>query len=105
MTQTTTSITELAKETERTAHLSENERHVLLSAKRRRLVLDVLSDLTSPVEIDELAAEVAKREDGLDADDDGDRKGVAITLFHRHLPKMDDFGVLDFDPDRQRVTL
>jgi len=29
---------------------------------------------------------------------------VEITLHHTHLPKMDDLGVVSYDPDRHQVT-
>ena len=45
----------------RTAELTTNERHRLLSNDRRRATLAVLGDRTAPVELADLAAAVADR--------------------------------------------
>lgn len=98
MTQATT---EIADEFAEAAELTESEWHRLLANERRRLVLDVLADRTTPVTLDDLAAAVAAREEGLDAADAVE--SVKLTLYHAHLPKLADLGVLGFDPDSHRI--
>lgn len=68
----------------------------LFAAERRRLALDVLSERTVPVEIDELAAEIAARGEGSPTD-------VVIDLHHSHLPKLDEADVVDYDPESHVV--
>jgi hypothetical protein len=29
---------------------------------------------------------------------------IAVTLRHQHLPKLDDIGLIDWDPDADQVT-
>lgn len=86
----------------RMAELTATERHRLLAAERRRLAMDAVANRTAPVELADLAADVATREDGTDADD-GAIDRVAATLHHVHLPKMADAGVVDYDDETNRV--
>jgi|AntDeeMinimDraft_4_1070355.scaffolds.fasta_scaffold00003_201 hypothetical protein len=75
----------------------------LIAVERRWLVLDVLGGQTTPVELEELAAGIAAREDGNGAADEKAIERVAITLHHTHLPKLADLGVLHYDPESRRV--
>jgi hypothetical protein len=100
----TVNTTELAGITGATSGLTESERYGLLSDERRRLVLDVLADRTTPVTLDRLAEAVVAHEDGLDPDDDGTVERMRIDLHHRHLPKMAALDVIDYDPQSNRVT-
>lgn len=82
--------------------LSESERHRVLASDRRRTVLAVLGERRAPSDLRRLAEAVARRE----ADDSttpGDAERVAISLHHRHLPLLDDLGVVAYDPDARRV--
>jgi hypothetical protein len=88
----------------RIADLSERDRHRLLASDRRRLVLDVLSERSDPVTLDELAAELATKESTLDASDEESVRRVKISLHHVHLPKMSDFGLLEYDADSHRIV-
>lgn len=80
--------------------LTASERHAVLASKRRRIVLEVLEDRRLPVTLEDIASAVAELEGDAEEDIDG---RIAISLFHNHLPRMDAAGVLDFDPDAQRV--
>lgn len=86
-----------------TVRLSESDRHRLLAAERRRVLLDVLSDPTPPCDLEELAAAVIAREEGTDDPEDEVREQVVVSLYHHHLPMMADLGVLDFDREAGRV--
>ncbi|MFC7215463.1 hypothetical protein ACFQO4_15405 [Saliphagus sp. GCM10025334] len=83
----------------RSIDLTTSDRHRLLADDRRRLVLDILAGTTTPVDLEELAAGIATREDGVDAPDEGGADRVATTLHHHHLPKMADMHVLEYDPE------
>lgn len=83
--------------------LTESERYQLLASDRRRLTLDVLDGRTDPVDIEDLAAGIAARENGLGATDEEAIERVMIALHHSHLPKMADLGVIDYDLDANRV--
>lgn len=87
-----------------TDSLTETERHRLLAAERRRVAIDVLAERSAPVELTALATAIAAREDGVDPSDDAAVERVELTLHHSHLPKLDSFGVVDYDPDSCLVT-
>ncbi|MFP9190414.1 DUF7344 domain-containing protein [Natronosalvus vescus] len=80
------------------SELSASDRHALLTSDRRRLILDVLSGTTTPIELKELAAGIAAREDGIDATDAAIRN-VQIDLHHNHLPCFDAAGLIVYDAD------
>lgn len=100
MSQTTTGV---ADEQMGTADLTDSERYSLLTARRRRLALEILAERSSPVELPDLAAEVAAREDGLDATDEDAVRRVKITLCHVHLPKLTDSGVVDYNGEAYQL--
>lgn len=83
--------------------LPASERYRLLAADRRRLALDILAGQTTPVELEELAAGIAAREDESTSVDEETLERVAITLHHTHLPKLAEAGVLDYDPESHQI--
>ena len=77
----------------------------LLSSRRRRHVLHYLSREERPVSLKDLSRQLAAWEHGVDPEDVTyeQRKTVYTALRQFHLPRMDEAGVVDFDPDRCRV--
>ncbi|NHN49782.1 hypothetical protein G9464_19620 [Halostella sp. JP-L12] len=73
----------------------------LLATERRRNALYCLREADDPVPLLELADRVADREDESPSDA---RERVAISLGQVHLPKLDDAGVVDFDPQDRYVV-
>lgn len=73
-----------------------------LSARRRRAVLDYLSSTqASEVPIEALVDHVV---DTVAQSPAPDREAVVATLHHRHLPKLDEEGLVDYDAERGSVT-
>ncbi|WP_436923849.1 DUF7344 domain-containing protein [Halosimplex amylolyticum] len=66
----------------------------LLADRRRRAVIEVLR--TAPHGSLELPALV----EGVASKTDDDPDELAPALYHTHLPKLDDAGVIDFDGER-----
>lgn len=97
-------ITEFSEELPSIDGLTETERHTLLRDERRRLVLDVLADRPATASLSEVAATVAAREDGCDADDEASVRRVAVALHHTHLPKMEELGVLSYQPQTHHIV-
>lgn len=91
-------------EYESKAELSEDERHEVLSVKRRRLILDILENETTPIGLDTLESKLATRETGVDEDDEEAVERVALSLHHVHLPKMVASGILDYDTSAYQIT-
>lgn len=70
----------------------------VLTARRRRCALYVLSRATDRMTLSDLASEVASLEDA-----DYDR--VVASLYHVHLPKLAAVGVVDYDGGDGTVSL
>lgn len=74
-----------------------------LADERRRAVLVALARENGQVELDELARTLAARS----ADDEpGEsvRRRLVISLYHHHAPKLDDAGLVEFDPEAGTIT-
>ena len=83
--------------------LTETERHRLLAAQRRRIVITVLSNAVTPISLEDLALKVAKQEDDVEASDAVAVDRLKESLHHRHLPMMDDLSVLEYDVTETEV--
>ena len=81
--------------------LSKGEIFEVLRNQRRRYVLQYLKQDDRPVELGDLAQQVAawEYETTLDEVTPEQRKRVYTTLQQTHLPKMDQAGILTFDSD------
>ncbi len=66
------------------------------------MTIDVLTGRDGPVELADLAAGIAARENGIDDTDGKTVASVALALHHVHLPRMDDWGLIDYDPAENR---
>lgn len=89
---------------ERPLDSDEARLHRVLANSRRRHVLDVLGESDSPVTLADLAADLASRE----SDETADRERierVQISLYHNHVPKLDDVGIVEFDATERTVSL
>ena len=95
--------TELANEYPHIRKLSESQRHSLLAADRRRVILDVLAERTTPIGLEDLAAAVAARQSDSEAPAKKTVARTSISLHHNHLPKMDDLGVIEYRADSKRI--
>lgn len=83
--------------------LSPSEWHQLLADEQRRLTIAFLIDRPNSIGLEELATEIATSEIGSNPDSAVvDR--VAMSLHHVHLPKLDQGGVLDYDPDTHQIV-
>lgn len=86
------------------AELTESERHRLLAADRRRVVLDVIESRSSAIDLETLAIEVAMQENETESVSQKTVRRVKTLLHHTHLPKMSEWGVLEYDPDTRQVV-
>ena len=81
--------------------LSKGEVFEVLRNQRRRYVLSFLKRADRPVELGDLAQQVAswEYETSLEGVTPEQRKRVYTTLQQTHLPRMDEAGILTFDSD------
>lgn len=73
-----------------------------VTCERRRTVLAVL-DSRSELSLDDLAREVAAREAAGSPPSPG-IDDLRLQLHHVHLPKLEQAGVVDYDPENRTVT-
>ena len=78
---------------------------LLGDGRRVRTLLTLREE--SPTTLSELAAGVAAREREVTREElaTADVRRVSIALYHAHLPKLRDAGVIEFDPDDGFVSL
>lgn len=96
------SVNGTARQIMNTVDIAESERHRILSSRRRRLVLDALVDRSPPIDLGDLAADIAAREadQGLDSTE----QEVSISLYHKHVPLLSEVGVVDFDTESNCIV-
>lgn len=85
--------------------ISQNRAFDILSNARRRFILSYLSKSDGPVELRELADEVARWETGSDSLSRKERKRVYVSLYQTHIPRLNDAGVIDYDSESGLVQL
>ncbi|WP_415378963.1 hypothetical protein [Halosimplex sp. TS25] len=83
--------------------LTAEARYDLLADGRRRLALAELAERAAPVALGDLAEAVAAREEDDASPPVGAVERVAVSLHHVHLPRVEDHGVIDYDPAANRV--
>jgi DNA-binding transcriptional ArsR family regulator len=90
-----------------TSALSQDVVFDLLSSPRRRFVLYYLRQEGAPVELRELADEVAAWENDMDVEEltSQQRKRVYVSLYQTHIPKLDEAGIIEYDQDSGMVAL
>ena len=78
----------------------------VLADSRRRYVIDCLEEYEEVATLSELARDVAVREDNCTvADVSEDRlEYVRNDLYHKHLPKLDDAGAVEFDASARTIA-
>ena len=79
----------------------------LLSSQRRRHLLHCLKGRDAPAELGDLAEEIAARENDVStaAVTAKEAKRVHLSLYHTHVPKLKDAGVLRYDRSNETVAL
>lgn len=90
------------------AELDTGEVFELLKNERRRRVIRFLKEQEdNEIKLSSLAEHIAALENDIDVAQlsSSQRKRVYIGLYQCHLPKMDDFGVIEFRKNRGIITL
>ena len=98
----TDSATEQVPEPSPEPELSQDDVFHLLQTPRRRYVLRYLKEREGPVEMRDIAEQVAAWENGttVEALTSDERQRVYIPLYQSHLPKLDEEGVVEYDQSR-----
>lgn len=90
-----------------TTEISKQDVFRILRNHRRRIVLEYLLENGDAADISELTAHVASEEYDIDVTDVSteQHKRVYTALYQLHLPKMDEFGLIDLDKESGTVGL
>lgn len=92
-----------SKNTGEKHELTDDERFTLLAHEQRRMVLEVLTNGSTPMDLDVLSTEIAVRKGDDDGTDAESIRRVTISLHHQHLPKMAEWGIVEYDPTTKSV--
>lgn len=96
-------MNQLQRKGEETSATTERELHWLFDDPRCQTTLDAIEDLSPPIDLETLAERVTQVEPELAADDEGAIEDVTLALHHSHLPKMDRLGIVEYDPETNRI--
>jgi hypothetical protein len=79
----------------------------LLASQRRRYVLSCLKENEDPIALAALANKVAARENDLPVSEVSEEeiKHIHLSLYHTHIPKLNDADVVEYDQGKDTVTL
>lgn len=79
----------------------------ILSSPRRRYVLYYLREYGGPVELTDLAEELAAWENDTTVEELSPqaRKRVYVSLYQTHVPKLQEAGLIDYDSDSGELSL
>ena len=83
-----------------------DEAFALLADQRRRLLLEVMRTYGEELTLPDAAEEVAVRETGRQVPDISAERvhEVYISLYHDHLPRLVEAGLLEYDQERDLVV-
>lgn len=86
--------------------LSQDVAFDLLSNARRRFVLRQLQEGPDPIELGDLAGELAAKENDVSVGELSaqQRKRTYVSLYQTHIPKMVEAGVIEYDRDAGVVS-
>lgn len=85
--------------------LTENQVYHLIGNSRRRAVIDIMLAENRTLTLSELARRTASETAATDETDPRTiYKSVYVSLQQNHLPKLDEQGVVDYDPERGTVA-
>lgn len=79
--------------------------HDILSDRRRRFVLARLHESVKPMHLGDLAGEIAEWERESEVDNPGTPEKIHQALYHIHVAKMGEVGLVDYDGMRDTVAL
>lgn len=77
-----------------------------LSSPRRRCTLACLHEHVTPMPLDQLAGKIAAWElhAPIEDIDENNIKTIHVSLYHVHVPKLADAGLVEYDPEHKTVA-
>ncbi|WP_440991892.1 DUF7344 domain-containing protein [Haloarchaeobius baliensis] len=79
----------------------------ILSNSRRRFILSRLQERDEPIELMDLANEIAAWENDTTVEEltDKQSKRVYVSVYQTHVPKLESVGLITYDPDSGLIEL
>jgi len=71
---------------------------------RRAIIRQLRCEPAAETTVTDLADQLLQSDVAWPADARPTRDRIAIQLYHNHLPRLDDHGVVEFDPERRTVA-
>lgn len=89
------------------SELSQDVVFDILSSPRRRYVLYFLRTTDEPVQLTDLAEQVAAWENDTEPENitEQQRKRVYVSLYQTHIPRLDEAGVIEYDKESGNIAL
>lgn len=78
-------------------NLTESESWILLSNRRRRLLLWILHESSTPLGIVEVAERIGERE--YENPTVSQQRFISLSLYHNHIPRLEDADVVLYNED------
>lgn len=78
-------------------NLTESESWILLSKRRRRLLLWILHESSTPLSINELVGRIAERE--YEDPTVNQQREISLSLYHDHIPRLEKADVVVYNED------
>lgn len=85
-----------------TVDMTPTQVHECLSSDRREFTIELIDEM-APTTAGELADEMLRRREGDGVGHSDDRKKYYVGNVQVHLPKLDDWNVIEYDPDSKHV--
>lgn len=85
--------------------LEQGEIHDILRNDRRRRIIKYLRDMDETISVSHLSEHIASLETGETPPPRDVRKSVYVSLHQTHLPKLDDWGIIEYDYRSKELTL
>lgn len=85
--------------------LDQTEIHDILRNERRRHIISHLKECDETIAVSDLSEHIASVESGESPAPRNVRKSVYVSLHQTHLPKLDDWGIIDYDYRSKELTL
>lgn len=85
--------------------LTQNQLYDTLANERRRACVRYLLDNPEEAPVKELATYVARQVSDESPPSDSFQQSTYISLVQTHLPKLDDYGVIEYDADSKTVRV
>lgn len=85
--------------------LDEEAIHNVLRNRRRRLVLDILTENGGTVSVRELSERIGAIESDQDPPPRNVKQSVYVSLLQTHLPKLDDLDIVEYENEGKTVRV